>query len=118
MYGCIWTPMEHLIYPRSLTESKVLSDAKAGPAKNAKSNRVGIAIAADDLIAFTESRLVMSTASRTLKGAVRRMRTSLRMGGGAALVLSDQCELVSTRTVKLSLMPRRDRATHRERRHG
>jgi len=28
-------------------------------------------------------------------------------------VLSDQCELVSARTMKLSLMPRRDRATQR-----
>jgi len=33
-------------------------------------------------------------------------------------VLSDECELVSTRTVKLSLKPRRDRATRQEQRHG
>ena len=34
------------------------------------------------------------------------------------LVVSDQFELVSTGTVTLSLRPRRDRATRRERRHG
>ncbi len=33
-------------------------------------------------------------------------------------VLSDQCELVSARTVTLSLMPRKDRATRSERRRG
>jgi len=35
-----------------------------------------------------------------------------------AQVLSDELEQVSARTVTLSLMPRRGRATRRERRHG
>jgi hypothetical protein len=33
-------------------------------------------------------------------------------------VVSDEFELVSARTVKLPLMPRRDHATRRERRRG
>lgn len=41
-----------------------------------------------------------------------------RQGVELAPVLSDQCELVSARTVKLYLNPRRDRATQQERRRG
>ena len=37
---------------------------------------------------------------------------------GIAKVLSDECELVSIRTVTLRFMPRRDRATRQERRRG
>jgi len=42
------------------------------------------------------------------------------LGDGLPLVtvVSDKCEPVSARTVKLSLMPRKDRATRRERRRG
>ncbi|WP_433990491.1 hypothetical protein SuNHUV7_25810 (plasmid) [Pseudoseohaeicola sp. NH-UV-7] len=41
-----------------------------------------------------------------------------RIVAAAGLVLSDQFELVSARTVRLILMPHRDRATQPERRRG